>query len=167
MGPSSHERPSRRVNILELQRIAGERVAIKQQCYSHALASCHRRVRAAAEQGQFKCLIRVPEFIPGLPVFPIDTCVRYVADALNTDGFTVRGVRPPNVLLVSWAPPERPPPMRLLLQPPPPAPPPPPPHTHPLALSSSLMPYRKRKADPPPPARLRPTATGKLVLDIT
>jgi hypothetical protein len=65
------------------------------------LEQVRRRIRARASLDQVRMVFRLPDFVPGLPVYDVGDVAHTVADALRGDGF-VAEVYEPDTLYVSW-----------------------------------------------------------------
>lgn len=73
----------------------------KNECYEKVLDLCHKRIKAAAEYRQMRCLIEVPEFVVGFPLYNIGDCMKFVISSLRENGFLVR-YHFPKILYISW-----------------------------------------------------------------
>lgn len=71
--------------------------------YSTVLGLCHRRIRHKAKRnpGITWCSYTVPVFVPGLPRYNIEACIRYCLAKLRLNGFDITLV-PPRTIMVSW-----------------------------------------------------------------
>ena len=71
--------------------------------YKTILSRAHTRIKTTARQKydeQF-CFFVVPEFIIGLPRYDVQTCVSYVTQKLEENGFHIKYTHP-NLLFISW-----------------------------------------------------------------
>ena len=91
----------RRLNILELHRTIYEKKNRKDECYDNVLGICHRKIQMATKNNLTKILFDVPEYVPGMPLYDITQCLKYMVLALNNDGFFIRYYFP-KLLYISW-----------------------------------------------------------------
>lgn len=90
-----------RLNILELHRIINSKNEKKNECYEKVLSICHRKITMATENKQLRCLFEVPEYIVGYPIYDLPSCIKYILDSLQNNGFLVKYYFP-RVLYISW-----------------------------------------------------------------
>jgi hypothetical protein len=71
--------------------------------YNTILNRIHNRIRTTSRQQLTEqyCWFIVPEMMIGVPKFDQGTCIAYVIDKLQTNGFNVRYTHP-NLLFISW-----------------------------------------------------------------
>lgn len=92
---------SKKINILELHRSLQEKQQRKEECFDKIIQGCHHRIRMATDCKNVRCVVKVPEFIPGYPIYDMPTCMDYVEKSLKSNGFYVK--RLGHVLLyISW-----------------------------------------------------------------
>jgi hypothetical protein len=91
----------RRLNILELHRTIYEKKSRKDECYDNVLGICHRKIQMATKNNLTKLLFDVPEYVPGMPLYDITQCLKYMVLSLNNDGFFIRYYFP-KFLYISW-----------------------------------------------------------------
>lgn len=91
----------KRLNILELHRTINEKNNRKNECYDKVLEICHKKINMAANHRQLRCMIEVPEYVCGYPLYDLNNCIKYLLDSLKVNGFLVKYYFP-KVLYVSW-----------------------------------------------------------------
>ncbi len=85
----------------DLQREIRSRAKRRSDAHKPILDQLRRRIESKAALDHVRMVYRVPDFIPGLPVFHVTDVARGLADALAQDGF-VAEVFEPDTLYVSW-----------------------------------------------------------------
>ena len=73
----------------------------KKQTYKKLLKKCHHRITFMASKSLTYCVFQIPEYVPGLPLFDIDKCKRYIVRKLHKNKFKVALVEP-YLLYISW-----------------------------------------------------------------
>ena len=73
------------------------------QNYNTILNMVHNKIKLTSRQqiADHYCWFIVPEVMIGVPKYDIGTCIAYVIDKLQTNGFQVRYTHP-NMLFISW-----------------------------------------------------------------
>jgi len=71
--------------------------------YQKILHRIHERIKHTARQKNNEdfCFYVVPEFMFGVPRYDVTTCVSYVMEKLEDNGFAVKYTHP-NLLFISW-----------------------------------------------------------------
>jgi hypothetical protein len=85
----------------DLQREIRSRAKRRSDAHKPVLDQLRRRIESKAALDHVRMVYRVPDFIPGLPVFDVTEVAHGLADALSEDGF-VAEVFEPDTLYVSW-----------------------------------------------------------------
>ena len=91
----------KRLNILELHRTINEKNMRKTETYEKVLESCHRKITLGSQTRQLRCMFEVPEYIPGYPIFDLNSCIKFVMATLKASGFLVKYYFP-KILYISW-----------------------------------------------------------------
>ena len=91
----------KKLNILELHRTINEKKSRKEESYEKVLEICHKKINLAAEQKRLKCMIQVPEYVCGYPLYDLNECLNYLLTCLKANGFLVNYYFP-KVLYISW-----------------------------------------------------------------
>ena len=71
--------------------------------YQKILLRVHKKIKTTSRNRNCDkfCFFLVPEFVLGIPMYDISTCITYVIDKLLDNGFFVRYTHP-NLLFISW-----------------------------------------------------------------
>jgi hypothetical protein len=71
--------------------------------YNKILNRIHNRIKTTSKLqiNEHYCWFLVPEMMIGVPKFDVGTCIAYLIDKLQTNGFKVRYTHP-NLLFISW-----------------------------------------------------------------
>jgi hypothetical protein len=71
--------------------------------YNKILEKIHVRIKQASRQKieNQSCWFVVPEFVFGIPRYDIKTCIVYIVQTLEENGFKVKYTHP-NLLLIAW-----------------------------------------------------------------
>jgi hypothetical protein len=91
----------KRLNILELHRTINEKNMRKTETYEKVLESCHRKITLGSQTRQLRCMFEVPEYIPGYPIFDLNSCIKFLMATLKANGFLVNYYFP-KILYISW-----------------------------------------------------------------
>lgn len=129
------------VSVLDLRGAMRRKSDRHRACFVSVLDRCYSRIRRCASVLRDECTFEVPLFVPGLPVYNVEKCVRFVASHLAKNGFRVERLPAESdekeegrMLVISWStndPSEDPPPPPLAYRPMPKIAPPPPPDLQP------------------------------------
>jgi hypothetical protein len=98
-----NETPCDNIDLDELYNKKLEAENRKIATFQKILTRIHKRIKFTAKQKNTPNMMfyYVPEFILGEPNYNIHTCVAYIIDKLELNGFKVRYAHP-NTLLISW-----------------------------------------------------------------
>jgi hypothetical protein len=71
--------------------------------YNKILTRVHDKIRLASRQSKDNqhCWFLIPEIIIGLPKYDNGSCIAYIIDKLNSNGFVVKYTHP-NLIFISW-----------------------------------------------------------------
>jgi hypothetical protein len=71
--------------------------------YNKIIEKIHVRIKQASRQKieNQSCWFVVPEFVFGIPRYDIKTCIVYIVQTLEENGFKVKYTHP-NLLLIAW-----------------------------------------------------------------
>ncbi|KAG2424893.1 hypothetical protein HXX76_014051 [Chlamydomonas incerta] len=95
------DRYTQLLNIAHLYHNIADRQRRKRETYRKVLGRCEHFVRAAAAGESFRCLFQVPLYVPGLPLYDLGDCTKYIKGQLQEAGFVVKHYLP-NLLMISW-----------------------------------------------------------------
>jgi hypothetical protein len=91
----------KKLNILELHRTINEKNMKKTETYEKVLEICHRKITLGSQTKQLRCMFEVPEYVPGYPIFDLNSCIKYLLTTLKANGFLVTYYFP-KILYISW-----------------------------------------------------------------
>lgn len=91
----------KQLNILDLHRSMNDKQNKASECYDKVLDICHKKIQGCANNLQVRCLIEVPCFVFGYPIFDYNKCLEHVYNSLVKNGFLVKYYFPKH-LYVSW-----------------------------------------------------------------
>ena len=91
----------KQLNILDLHRSMNERKNRVTESYEKVLDICHKKIQNHALQQLSRCLIDVPCYVAGYPLFDYSKCIEFVYDNLKKNGFFVKYYFPKHIY-VSW-----------------------------------------------------------------
>ena len=100
---SAAEPPPSQINMDDLLAARRKTMRRKHSVYKRVLQLCHRRIRFNARRRPdcTWCVFQIPSFVPGLPRYNLDGCMRYCLSKLKQNGFDITYV-PPQTLVISW-----------------------------------------------------------------
>lgn len=90
-----------RLNILDVHRKINQKQEKKSVCYEKVLDICQKRILALAERDKTCCLFEFPEYVPGYPLFDLNSCMEYCKKSLVVSGFWVEYYFP-NKFYITW-----------------------------------------------------------------
>lgn len=91
------------INIDKLHKKKEQKESEKKKVYEVILKKCHHRIKTVAgmdNNGSF-CFYVIPNYIYGVPLYDLKSCIIYVVVALIKNGFDVKYTHP-NLLYISW-----------------------------------------------------------------
>jgi hypothetical protein len=91
----------KKINIFELHRTIHEKNQRKEECYEKVLEYCHKKITIAAENKKLRCVIDVPEYMYGYPLYNLNDCINFIINHMQKNGFLVNYYFP-KILYVSW-----------------------------------------------------------------
>lgn len=92
-----------KINLDELYDRKHEIEVNRMNIYNRILGRVHSKIKLASRQKNnmdFTFFV-VPEFIFGIPKYSVDTCISYIIDKLQENGFLVKYTHP-NLLYIYW-----------------------------------------------------------------
>jgi len=94
---------SEKINIDELYEKKRQLDLSKLELFKKILNRIHVRIKTTARQNidEKFCWFVVPEVIIGIPKYDQASCIAYIMDTLQTNGFQVRYFHP-NTIFISW-----------------------------------------------------------------
>tara|TARA_B100001063_G_scaffold234545_1_gene252114 strand:- start:1216 stop:1797 length:582 start_codon:yes stop_codon:yes gene_type:complete len=92
-----------KINIDDLYEKKNKIQDQKEKCYKKILARAHVKIKQTARlraQDEY-CFFLVPEFQIGIPSYDTASCIAYIMDKLQKNGFNVKYTHP-NLIFISW-----------------------------------------------------------------
>lgn len=101
--PNKEERFEEKINLDSLFEKKRQHNLSRLSVYQKILHRIHERIKHTARQRNSDdfCFYVVPEFMFGVPRYDVQTCIQYVMDKLQENGFAVKYTHP-NLLFISW-----------------------------------------------------------------
>lgn len=90
------------ININELNSRRRDKNQRDREIFNRVLKRCHMRIKMSANQLSSACMYTIPPYIPGLPLFQINDCLRYIKKKLKANGFKVKMMTPTQIY-ISWS----------------------------------------------------------------
>ena len=88
-------------NVNDLQKKAKEREQNRHKIYFKISKKCFEKIKEMSSNDQIYCFFKIPEYIPGYPLFNMTECVLYLLNLLKEKGFHSRYVEG-YMLYISW-----------------------------------------------------------------
>ena len=88
-------------NVNDLHKKAKEKELSRNKIYFKISKKCFDKIKDSSENDQTYCFFKVPEYIPGFPLFNMTQCVLYLLNLLKEKGFHSRYVDG-YVIYISW-----------------------------------------------------------------
>ena len=70
--------------------------------YENISAKCFKKIKETSINEETFCFYRLPEYIPGLPLYNMTECVIFILNLLHEKGFKARYCDP-HMLFISWS----------------------------------------------------------------
>jgi|SRR6056297_1090679 len=101
--PNKEERLEEKINLDSLFEKKRQHNLSRLSVYQKILNRIHERIKHTSRQKNSDefCFYVVPEFMFGVPRYDVQTCVSYVMEKLEENGFVVKYTHP-NLLFISW-----------------------------------------------------------------
>jgi len=79
-------------SVNEIQKKAKERETNRHKIFYRISKKCFEKIKETSENDLTYCFFKVPEYIPGFPLFNMTQCVLYLLNILKEKGFHCRYV---------------------------------------------------------------------------
>ena len=89
------------INLFKLNKSRRKRFEKHKPIYRHVLKKCHSKIYLSGEQLKTECLFTIPQYIPGMPLFDIRECMRYIIRKLEKNKLNVQVLKP-DTISISW-----------------------------------------------------------------
>lgn len=91
----------KQLNILDLHRCINEKKNRTNECFEKVLDICHKKIQSCANNLKTSCIMEIPCFIAGYPLFDFSKCLEFVYNSLQKNGFLVKYYFPKH-FYISW-----------------------------------------------------------------
>lgn len=88
-------------SVNDLHRKEIERNENRKKIYNIVCEKCFKKIKDTSLTDEKVCFFRLPEYIPGLPIYNMTECVFFILDILKEKGFKARYVDP-FMIFISW-----------------------------------------------------------------
>ena len=92
--------------VNDLQKKAKSREINRNKIYFSIAKRCFDKIKETSENDETNCFFRIPEYIPGYPLFNMTECVLYLLNLLQEKGFKCRYVDS-YVIYITWTLPKK------------------------------------------------------------
>lgn len=90
------------INIDRLHEEREEKINRRKEVYDKILKRCHHRILTTSKNDSTCfCFYVIPNYIYGVPLYDMKTCILYLVNCLSKNGFDIRYTHP-NLLYISW-----------------------------------------------------------------
>ena len=89
------------INIFNLNKARRNRYNKQKHIYKIVLKKCHHKIINSGNSFLTNCIFTIPQYLPGMPLFNIAECMRYLIYKLEKNEFNVK-VYSENTLNISW-----------------------------------------------------------------
>lgn len=88
-------------SIYDINKIQKEKQEKRLNIYKTITSNCFKKIKLAVENDELYILYRIPEYIPGIPIFNMTECVMFILNELKDKGYSSRYVHP-YMIFISW-----------------------------------------------------------------
>jgi len=88
-------------NIHEIHKKQKEKEKNRLKIYENISAKCFKKIKETSLNEETFCFYKLPEYIPGLPLYNMTECVIFILNLLNEKGFNSRYCDP-FMIFISW-----------------------------------------------------------------
>jgi hypothetical protein len=92
---------TQQLNIMDLHRNITAKKNRINESFEKVLKIIHKKIVSHANQQKLACLVEVPTYVYGCPIYDYNVCVEYVFESLQKNGFFVKYFFP-KFIYVSW-----------------------------------------------------------------
>lgn len=92
-----------RINLDDLYEKENTIIKNREKIYNKILLRIHKKIKYTSRtsvKDKF-CFFLIPEFLMGVPKYDVGTCIAYVVEKLQENGFHIKYTHP-NLLFISW-----------------------------------------------------------------
>jgi len=88
-------------NVNDIHKKQKEREGKRLKIYKSIASKCFYKIKETSENEITYCFFKLPEYIPGLPLYNMTECVMFILNLLHEKGFKARYCDP-YMLFISW-----------------------------------------------------------------
>jgi hypothetical protein len=77
-------------SINEIHKKQKDREKNRTKIYENIASRCFKKIKETSLNEESFCFFRIPEYIPGLPIYNITECVMFLLNILHEKGFSAR-----------------------------------------------------------------------------
>ena len=89
-------------SVNEIHKKQKEKEKNRLKIYENISAKCFKKIKETSLNEETFCFFRLPEYIPGLPLYNMTECVIFILNLLHEKGFKSRYCDP-YMLFISWS----------------------------------------------------------------
>lgn len=92
-----------KINLDDLYERENTIIKNREKIYNKILLRIHKKIKHTSRTNIYDkfCFFLIPEFIMGVPRYDVATCIAYVIEKLQDNGFHIKYTHP-NLLFISW-----------------------------------------------------------------
>jgi hypothetical protein len=88
-------------SVVEIHKKQREKEKNRLKIYESISARCFKKVKESSLNEETFCFYKLPEYIPGLPLYNMTECVIFILNILHEKGFNARYCDP-FMIFISW-----------------------------------------------------------------
>ena len=88
-------------SVTEIHKKQKEKEKSRIKIYESILARCFKKIKETSLNEETFCFFRLPEYIPGLPIYNMTECVIFLLNLLHEKGFSARYIDG-FIIYISW-----------------------------------------------------------------
>lgn len=88
-------------SVNEIHKKQKEKEQSRLKIYQMIGTKCFKKIKETSANEELFCFFRLPEYIPGLPIYNMTECVMFLLNLLHEKGFNARYVDP-FMIYISW-----------------------------------------------------------------
>jgi hypothetical protein len=89
------------IHVNDIYKMQNDKETLRLKTYTKILNKCYAKVRHTVNRNEHSCLYNVPDFLPGVPVYEVKHCIRFLIIRLTANGFNCKYIQP-NIIFISW-----------------------------------------------------------------
>ena len=89
------------INLRKLTKHRRKRYEKQKYLFKQILKKCHSKIYLSGEQLKTECIFTIPQYVPGMPLFDIKECMRYIIAKLQDNKLRVQIIQH-DTISISW-----------------------------------------------------------------